>query len=155
MQVEIHKNPNGDTRIATKDITFDQFQEANDSHRDDVNRVISVLALMLSENGVKHDWTKKSEEKMFYRDFLATMNDGEDFVSREWYQLHVNTERHHLLSRCPEDANLLDVIEMVVDCVCAGKTRSGEVRDLEISTAILEKALQNTVKLDDNMTVVK
>lgn len=155
MQVEIHKNPNGDTRTATKDITFDQFQEANDSHRDDVNRVISVLALMLSENGVKHDWTKKSEEKMFYRDFLATMNDGEDFVSREWYQLHVNTERHHLLSRCPEDANLLDVIEMVVDCVCAGKTRSGEVRDLEISTAILEKALQNTVKLVDNMTVVK
>lgn len=155
MQVEIHKNPNGDTRTATKDIAFDQFQEANDSHRDDVNRVISVLALMLSENGVKHDWTKKSEEKMFYRDFLATMNDGEDFVSREWYQLHVNTERHHLLSRCPEDVNLLDVIEMVVDCVCAGKTRSGEVRDLEISTAILEKALQNTVKLVDNMTVVK
>lgn len=124
-KIVIHKNPNGDTRTATKNITFEQFQEANDSHRDDVNKVISVLSLMLSENGVKHDWTKKSEEKMFYKDFLATMNDGADFVSGEWYQLHVNTERHHLLSRCPEDVSLLDVIEMIVDCVCAGKTRSG------------------------------
>ena len=154
-KVIIHKNPNGDTRTAPKNITFEQFQEASDSHRDDVNKVISVLSLMLSENGVKHDRTKKSEEAMFYRDFLATLNDGKDFVSGEWYQLHVNTERHHLLSRCPEDVNLLDVVEMIVDCVCAGKTRSGEVRDLEISTDILEKALKNTVKLVDDMTVVK
>ena len=154
-KIVIHKNPNGDTRTAPKNITFEQFQEANDSHRDDVNKVISVLSLMLSENGVKHDWTNKSEEKMFYKDFLATLNDGKDFVSGEWYQLHVNIERHHLLSRCPEDVNLLDVIEMIVDCVCAGKTRSGQVRDLEISTDILEKALKNTVKLVDDMTVVK
>ena len=58
-KIEIYKNPNGDTRTAPKNITFEQLQEANDSHRDDVNKVISVLALMLSENGVKHDWTKK------------------------------------------------------------------------------------------------
>ena len=155
MNVTIHKNPNGDTRTAPKDITFDQFQEANNSHRDDVNRVISVLSLMLSENGVKHDWTKNKYKKMFYNNFLSTMNYGADFVSGEWYQLHVNTERHHLLSRCPDDVNLLDMIEMVVDCVCAGKTRSGEVRDLEISTDILEKALKNTVQLVNDMTVVK
>ena len=120
-----------------------------------MNKVISALSLMLSGNGVKHDWTKKKYEKMFYNNFLATMNFGTDFVSGEWYQLHVNTERHHLLSRCPEDVNLLDVIEMIVDCICAGKTRSGEVRDLEISTDILEKALKNTVKLVDDMTVVE
>ena len=109
----------------------------------------------LKENGVKHDWTKKSEEKMFYSDFIKAMAGGIDFVFGEWYQLHVNTERHHLLSRCPEDVNLLDVIEMVVDCVCAGKTRSGKVRDLEIPTDILEKALRNTVKLVDDMTAVR
>lgn len=154
-KIIIHKNPNGDTRTAQKGITFEQFQEANDSHRDDMNKVISVLSLMLSENGLKHDWTKKSEEKMFYGDFIETMAGSLDFVSGNWYQLHVNAERHHLLSRCPEDVNLLDVIEMIVDCVCAGKTRSGEVRELEISTDILEKALKNTVKLVDDMTVVK
>ncbi len=152
--IRIYKNPNGDTRTAPNNITFKQFQEANDSHRADVRGVMNALGFMLCENGEKHDWTKKSEEAMFYRDFLATINDGVDFVSGEWYQLHVNTERHHLLSRCPEDVNLLDVVEMIVDCVCAGKTRSGEVRDLEISNDILEMALKNTVKLIDDMTKV-
>ena len=36
---------------------------------------------------------------------------------------------------------------MISDCVCAGMARSGEVRDSEISTEILEKAVKNTVKL--------
>ena len=31
----------------------------------------------------------------------------------------------------------------------------GEVRDVEISTDILEKALKNTVKLVDDMTVAR
>lgn len=155
MQVVIHKNPNGDTRTAPKNITFKQFQEANDSHISDVRAVMDELGLILCDKGEDHDWTKKKYEKMFYNNFLATMNDGADFVSGDWYQLHVNTERHHLLSRCPEDVNLLDVIEMAVDCVCAGKTRSGKVRDLEISTDILEKALRNTVKMVYDMTAVK
>ena len=155
MSVVIHKNPNGDTRTAPKNITFEQFQEANNSHIVDVANVLIELSEKLKENGHKHYWTKKKYEKMFYNNFLATMNYGADFVSAEWYQLHVNTERHHLLSRCPEDVNLLDVIEMIADCVCAGKTRSGEVRDLEISIDILEKALKNTVKLVDDMTEVK
>ena len=155
MPVVIYKNPNGDTRTAPKDIVFEQFQEANDSHIADVKAVMDELGAMLCENGEKHDWTKKKYEKMFYNNFLATLNYGADFVSAEWYQLHVNTERHHLLSRCPEDANLLDVIEMIVDCVCAGKTRSGEIRGLEITPEILERAMRNTVKLVDDMTVVK
>ena len=110
---------------------------------------------MFCENGEKHDWTKKSEEKMFYSDFLETMAGGIDFVSGKWYQHHVKTERHHLLSRCPEDVNLLDVIEMIVDCVCAGKTRSGEIRGLEITPEILNMAMKNTVKMVDDITIVK
>ena len=154
-KIVIHKNPNGDTRTAPKNVAFERFQEANNSHIVDVANVLIGPSEKLKENGHKHDWTKKKYEKMFYNNFLATMNYGADFVSGEWHQLHVNTERHHLLSRCPEDVNLLDVIEMIVDCVCAGKTRSGEVRDLKISTDILGKALRNTVKLVDDMTVVK
>lgn len=153
--VSIHKNPNGDTRTAPEKVSFEQFQEANDQHILDVARVMEVISHCLKSNAHKHDWTKKAEEEMFYRDFLSTKNDGADFVSSEWYQLHINTERHHLLARCPEDVNLLDVIEMVVDCVCAGKTRSGQVRDIEISLEILEKALKNTVKMVDDMTVVR
>ena len=36
---------------------------------------------------------------------------------------------------------------MIADCTCAGLARSGEVRGLEINTEVLEKAVQNTVKL--------
>lgn len=147
----IEKNPNGDTRTAPKDISFEQFKTANDMHRADVNAVMKYLAHLVHKAGLKHDYTKKSDEELFYENFLSTMNNGTNFVEDEWYQLHINTERHHLLSRCPEDVNLIDVLEMIVDCTCAGLARSGEVRDLEISTDILERAIKNTVNLIVNV----
>lgn len=147
MAIIIERNPNGDTRTASKNITFEQFQKANDMHRADVSAVMKYLAHLVHKAGLKHDYTKKSDEELFYENFLSTMNNGTDFVNDEWYQLHIKVERHHLLSNCPDDVNLIDVLEMIVDCVCAGLARSGEVRGLEISTEILEKAVQNTVKL--------
>jgi hypothetical protein len=56
-------------------------------------------------------------------------------------------ERHHLDDRVPDDVNLLDVIEMVVDCVVAGMARTGEVYPIELSNDILQKALKNTKEL--------
>lgn len=152
--ITIHKNPNGDTRTAPKGITFEQFQDANDSHIDDVRNVMYELSRMVDAAGEHHDCTKKAQERMFYRDFRNTMETGANFVSGEWYQLHVKAERHHLLSNCPDDVNLIDVLEMIADCTCAGLARSGEVRDLEISPEILEKAAQNTVKLIKSMITV-
>jgi len=153
--IEIKKNPNGDTRTAPKDVTFEQFQGANDMHMDDVKAVMWELSKMIDVAGETHDCTKKSQERMFFRDFLSTMNDGTDFVNGEWYQLHMRAERHHLLSHCPDDVNLIDVLEMVADCVCAGMARSGEIRDLEIDSDILNKAIKNTAELIKSMIVVK
>ena len=147
MAIIIDRNPNGDTRTASKDVTFEQFQVANDMHREDVRQAMKYFAYLINHAGLKHDHTKSSEEKLFYRNFLSTINDGTDFVKDEWYQMHVNTERHHLFSRCPDDVNLIDVLEMIADCVCAGLARSGEVRDLEIDPEILERAVKNTVDL--------
>ena len=72
-----------------------------------------------------------------------------------WYQRHIHTEKHHPTSYCHEDINLLDVIEMIADCVCAGKARAGEIRAMEIDDEILKKAFQNTVGLIDNLTEVE
>lgn len=152
MKIKIKRNPNGDTRTAPKDISFEQFQEANDMHKSDVRRVMARLATKLEVRGAFHDHTKKSQERLFYDNFLDTMNNGTDFVNNDWYQLHINEERHHLLSRCPEDVDLIDVLEMIVDCVCAGKARAGEVRSIEINDKILRKALNNTVTKVNNMT---
>lgn len=153
--IKIHKNPNGDTRTAPKNVTFEEFAEANDSHISDVRRVLQYLGKVLEFAGESHDYTKKSYELEFYNDFKDTLENGSNFVEGDWYTLHIYMERHHLLSRCPDDVDLLDVIEMIVDCVCAGKARSGEVRPLEISDDILKLAVENTVKLVDNLTEVE
>lgn len=153
--VTIYKNPNGDTRTAPKNVTFEEFQEANDMHIEDVKQVMYELSLMVDKRGENHDCTKKSQERMFYKNFLSTMNEGTDFVNDEWYQLHIKAERHHLLSHCPDDVNLIDVLEMISDCVCAGMARSGEIRDLEIDSDILNRAVQNTAKMIKDMIEVK
>lgn len=153
--IVIRKNPNGDTRTAPKGITFEEFEKANDMHRSDVSAVMDLLGGMIFRAGSYHDFTKKSQERMFYRDFCTTLNDGTDFVNSEWYQLHVKAERHHLLSHCPEDVNLIDVLEMIADCVCAGMARSGKVRSLEISDDILRAAVNNTADLIMSMIVVE
>ena len=153
--IQIYKNPNGDTRTAPKNVTFEQFKEANEMHINDVSSVMFELSKMVDEAGDNHDCTKKSQARMFYKNFLSTINEGTDFVNDEWYQLHIKAERHHLLSHCPNDVNLIDVLEMITDCVCAGLARSGEVRDLEIDNDILNNAVKNTVKLIESMVVVK
>ena len=153
--IEIRKNPNGDTRTAQKDVSFEQFQEANDMHIEDVRSVMYELSKMVDARGENHDCTKKSQERMFYRDFVNTQENGDDFTKSEWYSLHTKAERHHLLSCCPEDVNLIDVLEMIADCVCAGMARSGEIRDLEINSDILNRAVQNTANIIKQMIIVK
>ena len=61
--------------------------------------------------------------------------------------MHCQTERHHLNEHCPDDVNLIDVIEMICDCVCAGMARSGSVYPVTISSEILQKAVENTVNM--------
>lgn len=154
--IKIVKNPNGDTRTARKDVTLEEFREANLMHINDVSDTMDYLASLLMGAGVVHDYTKIKLESLFFSNFQSAMNDGTNFVEDEWYQMHIEKERHHLLSRCPDDVNLIDVLEMICDCVCAGLARSGEVRDLDISTDILERAVQNTIKLlVNNIEVVE
>ena len=76
------------------------------------------------------------------------------YVNGTWYPMHVTTERHHLLSYCPDDVNIIDVLEMIVDCTLAGLTRSGTIRPVELNDEILKKAVDNTVQLIKNMVEV-
>ena len=154
-KIIIKQNPNGDTRTAPKDITFGQFHTANISHINDVQRVMQELGDMVEAAGFRHDWTKITYEQEFYDNFLDTINNGTDFVSNTWYQKHIKKERHHPFSYCHEDIDLLDILETIVDCVCAGMARSGEVRPLEFNEEILKKAVENTVKMIRNMVEVQ
>jgi len=145
--ITIYRNPNGDTRTASKDITFEEFQEANTSHINDVRNAMDYISDMVLSAGEFHDCTKKTQEKMFYRDFKNTLETGASFTDGEWYQLHITAERHHIDNHCPEDVNLIDILEMIADRVCAGKARSGQVYDINLPNEVLQRAVKNTTQM--------
>ena len=149
-QIEIKKNSIGDTRTATRVPTFNEFTDANIDHRLDVRRMMSSIAECIEHAGKHHDDTKvdEPERSLFYRELCAKIEGKIDsFTDGEWYPMHCKTERHHLNEHCPDDVNLIDVIEMICDCVCAGMARSGSVYPVTIPNEILQKAVENTVNM--------
>ena len=149
-KIKIKRNNLGDTRTATRMPTFYEFSDSNLGHVEDVSNMMSTLAQKLQEAGRNHDFTKRyePERSLFYRELCAKIEGKIDsFVDGEWYPMHCRTERHHLNEYCPEDVNLIDVLEMISDCVCAGMARSGNVYPVEISSDILQKAVKNTVQM--------
>lgn len=151
--IDIKVNNLGDTRTANRKPTLYEFQNANREHIADVRAVMAELAKLIRCAGNSHDYTKLSYESEFYADFCKVLDGStEKFTDMEWYQTHIREERHHINSRCPDDVDLIDIIEHVVDCCCAGKTRSGYISPVVIDPEILQKAVENTVKLIDNNT---
>ena len=155
-KIILKKNPYGDTRTAPKDTDFDKFSKATDSHIEDVKNVMMRLGYLTALAGENHDWSKKGAYEIeFFKDFRDTLDGKSNFIDGTWWPKHVTLERHHLLAHCPDDVNLIDVLEMITDCTCAGLTRSGEVRPIEINDEILNKAITNTVELIKKMVIVE
>ena len=156
-KVKIKRNTNGDTRVAKSVPTFYDFVDANNLHIQDVENMMFELSKEIKLAGEKHDWTKARDpyKSNFYRDLCNTIEGRIKFEDGQWNKDHYALERHHLLRRCPDDVNLIDVLEMICDCVCAGMARSGEVRDLEISEDILLKAVKNTVEMCKEAVVLE
>lgn len=155
--IKMKKNINGDTRSADHIPTIEEFDMANISHRDDVRKLVDRFTKLLLESAEEHDWSKVKEpfKSMFYRDMVDTMEKRLSFEDGEWYKLHTQKlEHHHLNEYVPDDVDLFDVIEMICDCVCAGMTRQGEVRPVEIKNEVLQKAIENTVEILKNQIEV-
>ena len=149
-KVKIKKNVLGDTRTATRVPTFYEMVDSNKDHIDDVAKMMSEIALDIKSVGVNHDKTKVEDpyKSMFYRELCATIEGKMDnFTDGEWYPMHCKTERHHLNEYCPKDVNLIDVLEMICDCVCAGMARTGSIYSVSISDDVLRKAFDNTVQM--------
>ena len=157
-KVYLVKDPNGDTRTAPEGVTFEEFKRANRRHIRDVEEVMASLSSEIYARGEKHDFTKVSREAEFYRDFEKVMyNPGTNFTDLPWYKMHVIAERHHLNNNVPEDVNLIDVLEMIVDVVCAAKARRGNdaTISINIDNEVLNKAVMNTALMLDGAIEVK
>ena len=108
----------------------------------------------IKEQFKAHDHTKLGEYLPAFTKALSTGFKGKEFKGLDWWEIHL-TERHHLNDKVPEDVNLIDVLEMICDCVSAGMARTGTVYDVTLSNETLKKAFKNTVKLiKDNIEVV-
>jgi hypothetical protein len=143
-KVCILKTPNADTR-SMKVLDKKLVELDTRRHINAVKIVNSALVQMMNEQFNNHDYTKTKHFDLFFAD-LSTKKTGKEFKELEWWKKHLQ-ERHHLNDHCPDDVNLIDVLEMAVDCVCAGKARTGNVFPIELSNEILQKALANTVEM--------
>lgn len=150
-KIIIKKNPNGDTRTAKGEVSFEEFAHANDMHINDVKNIMDFYADLCKYNGENHDFTKKKYEKQFYDEFVYSRINNVEFTELEWYKNHIKEERHHINSFVHNDVDLFDVLEMIADCTSTSLARSGNVREITIDKDVLYKAFQNTCKLTKNM----
>lgn len=148
----IHKNKTADTRTCDySKVTKKQLIQSSQQHILDVGKGIVFLSNLLLEVGINHDKDKILEIGHFYSDFIT------GFKETGWWDNHRKNNRHHLLREdgIPEDVNLIDVLEMIIDCVMAGMGRTGSVYPIDINPDLLMNAFQNTVRLLKDQVIIE
>lgn len=156
--IKIKETKKCDTRTNPKGFTKADVDRETDLHIKAVNLCGEFICDKINSQFGDHDFTKNSNPEYldaFYNALKTGFKDKE-FKKLGWWEVHQKEERHHLNDRCPNDVNLVDVLEMICDCVSAGMARTGTVYDIKISDEILQKAVKNTVELlKKNIEVVK
>lgn len=149
--IYIKQSKTADTRTCdVSKVTKRQIIESSRQHIGDINKGLSFFMGMLERAAIFHDLDKLTDIDHFYADFIT------GFKETGWWDTHRRINRHHLLADdgVPDDVNLVDVIEMIVDCVMAGMGRAGSVYPLDIKPEVLMKAFHNTADLLKSQVVV-
>ena len=150
--IEIKSSKTADPRSCDfSQVSKETLLESSKQHIGDVQNGLAFFKDMLTDSGTNHDFDKITDIDGFHRDFAT------GFKQTTWWDNHRKVNRHHLLAAdgVPEDVNLIDVLDMITDCVMAGLARTGTVYDLKIDPEVLQKAFQNTVELLKANVVVK
>jgi hypothetical protein len=150
--ITIQKSKTADTRSCDfSKVSKEQLFESSVQHINDVKKAMILFKDMLDEAAEKHDFDKLTDIDQFHEDFKT------GFKQTIWWDNHRIVNRHHLLQDdgVPADVNLVDVMEMIVDCVMAGMGRTGEVYPLDIKPEVLKKAFDNTVDMLKGQVVVE
>ena len=142
--IRIRKSATADTQSCDyANVSRQTLLESSVQHIGDVRRALSFFGAMLDEAATNHDTDKITDIDGFHRDFVT------GFEQTIWWDAHRRLNRHHLLAAdgVPADVNLIDVLDMIADCVMAGMARTGSVYPLDIPQDVLRKAFENTVNL--------
>lgn len=143
-KIQIYKSPTADTRSCDfSRVSQQTLYDSSVQHIGDVTKGLELFGTLLTEAAERHDFDKLSAIEEFHADFVT------GFAQTGWWDNHRKVNRHHLLQAdgVPSDVNLIDVLDMVADCVMAGMARTGDVYALNISPEVLMRAFQNTVTL--------
>lgn len=150
--IEIEKSKTADTRSCDfSQVTKEQLYSSSIQHIGDVKQGMEFFKELIDKAIVLHDFDKLTAIDHFHADFIT------GFKETGWWDNHRKVNRHHLLEKdgTPIDVNLVDVLDMIVDCVMAGMGRTGKIYPLEINTEVLKTAFDNTVILLKSQVVVK
>jgi len=140
----IDKSATADTRTCDyANVSKETLLNASVQHIHDVHRAMHWFQLRIEEAADRHDDDKVTDIDGFHADFVT------GFEQTGWWDRHRKLNRHHLLADdgVPDDVNLIDVLDMIADCVMAGMARSGSVYPLDIKPDVLMRAFQNTAAL--------
>ena len=140
----INKSETADTRTCDfSKVTKDTLLNSSRQHIKDVMKGFDFFIERMENAALLHDNTKITEIDGFYDDFKT------GFEKQDWYKMHQDKERHHLKNKeyVQDDVNLVDVFEMVIDCVMAGLARSGKYTHEDIDPEVLQKAVKNTADM--------
>ena len=146
--IKIKETKHCDSRALSdsKSLSEDMVKHDTELHIEAVEKCGDYICDKIKDQFKEHDHTKLGKDLPAFTDALRSGAKGEEFKKHEWWKTHL-TERHHLNDRVPDDVNLIDVLEMICDCVSAGMARTGEVYDLKLSEETLKKAFSNTVEM--------
>lgn len=145
-KIKIRRSSSADTRSAGHMVTRTELRGDTIMHMMDVQIAMHRLAMLIEAAGSAHDHTKTDYFDEFYEQFHRAQKTGD--WGHGWYDdIHIVEERHHLRDRCPDDVNLVDVIEMLCNSVMAGLARNGKYREDEPDPEMLLKAYRNTARM--------
>lgn len=149
--IHIKPSPTADTRSCDwSTVSKEQLCDSSVMHREDVRQGFAFFSRMMMRQAELHDHDKLSNIDGFHADFQT------GFEQYEWWDTHRKINRHHLLQEdgVPEDVNLIDVLDLIIDCTMAGMARSGEIYPITISQEVLTRAFENTCTLLKSHIVV-
>jgi hypothetical protein len=141
---------------------LDLMMKETITHSHDVKLLGRLFVNEMLRDINTHDYTKLLYKEKFQDNFRHVIERNKPFKEHEWWNIHINKEPHHAFDYTGEvDINLGHIIHMLVDWICAGKTRDKESKfknedrfDEEFIKERLYEAYKNTLSwLDDHSTV--
>lgn len=136
--ITIGKSPTADTRTCDyANVSKEILLASSRQHINDVSTALYFFAGLLYHAASVHDHDKISAIDQFHADFIT------GFKEHSWWDNHRKVNRHHLLEAdgVPPDVNLIDVLDLIADCVMAGMARSGSVYEIKLHDYSLHEGL--------------